>query len=316
MSRLVSQTQITTARDVDLTAFLLNTYPMSFDWDAETDALIYRSEHPVQVGMRALHFENTVFAGNPIDFLMRNFGYNFVDAVKILSRYARQTGVSKAGEIEKTSATSSDKDPYVLPIPDREKEFCPPERESPPFRRLFGFLRNQRIPYETGKRVVCQGLLYQEPVFGNAVFLNKSKDFFEVMGTLSFAKTPYYACERKEDDTYWSVRNSADKPKRICICSTALDAVSLMELQRQAGMDVSAAYVSVGMTRFEPAVLKIILNARQISASVFLALPEKNMKQMKHTTAMQATAVFTSPSNSWSEDLRTNIRFRDPVYAP
>ena len=316
MRKHVSPQQIQTARCIDLGSYLLAAYPSSFERDPDTDMLRYHADCPIQTATRTCHLDHAVVEGNPIDFLMRYLDYGFVDAVQTLVKFAKcysdngGTGTDCAaalcGENAQASVPSSSAGPAAFQLP---------PRDVPPFRRLFGFLCHKNISYETAKSLVCQNLVYQESIHSNAVFLAKSMNYYEMMGTISYSQTPFFHFQRREDGAYWSTRNSDECPSRICVCLTALDAVCLMELQKQAGITVPTAYTSVGTVDPENAILEIIRNAERISASTILAIPEREKNKLRRSTVAR-TYSLSYPDVSWTEDLSSGRRFYDPVYAP
>ena len=299
--------EVERARKVNLADFLVDTFPEAFVRSAEDlNGFQYIEGRYVSVNGKNIRPEPPYIYANSVDFLMKYLTYDFIDAVRALCRY----DMKFHGQAEeKTSLVSEEAE-------DTRHMLILPQKGTFPYRTLFGHMKYRRIPYETVKMLVRENLLYQEMGDRKLVFVNKNRDYYEIMGTVSYCRAPYFYSKSRHCDAFWSVRNMPEKPLRhVCICLNAMEAVSFMTLEQQAGMEISTAYTSVGSQNNLTAMAAICRYADKASAMVFLAMrrddAEKVMEAME-----QRFDTFVPQGNSWSDDLMQGRRFTDPIYSP
>ncbi len=307
----VSSLQIQHARDVNLLYYLGIRYPKAFQYLPELHVCKYdkRQIVPTQNG-NASHLPEKIAMGNPIDFLMRYLEYDFVRAVKELNSFSQKNPPETRTD-PKTSVTDApcQADPG---LETQASSWKLPTCADPPYRHLFGHMVYRGIPYPVVQRLVRQGFLYQEAKTNNAVFVNRERDLYESFGTLSYSRFPFYECRRSNTNAYWLIQNSQYTPKRVCICSNAIDAVSLLILQQKAGIETPCAYVSIGGSEYLSALDSVLHFAAANSVTPYLALtPEiqKDVLQKRHLKLF----TLCPRSVSWSEDLMNGLDFTDPV---
>ena len=98
--------------------------------------------------------------GYPIQFLKEFYGYNFKQAMELLLSFANDTGMIVD----------------VHPEEEVKKEFIMPERNDS-MRRVYGYLLNGRcIDKEVLNAFVQKGLIYEDAVYHNAVFVGYDEE--------------------------------------------------------------------------------------------------------------------------------------------
>lgn len=87
-------------------------------------------------------------------------------------------------------------------------------------------------------------LLYEDALYGNAVFVNPQRDYCEIRGA---GKQKFHGCRKLKPDRFWYLLLGNMSPDRAFICESAIDAVSLMVIQSRSGYCCeSAVYISIG----------------------------------------------------------------------
>lgn len=303
----VTSQQRNEARNVSLLQFLTVTSPRSFEIIPGTESCRYTGQSVRTPYGMATYFPDVIAPQNAIDFLMQYLGYDFVHAVKELNRFARDYPDAvmkpKRSDSPRGNSTVSGE-----PGSDAASAFILPTKTTPPFRRIFGFLTHRGIPYNTVKYMVRHGMLY-ESAAGHAVFVNQNQDYYEEMSTISYSQFPYYEFASQQPQAFWSIRNSNEAASRICICSTALDAVSLMVLHHNAGISTSTVYASVGKTAYTDAMERLRQEAIHLSCSAFLAGSFPDTMYLPNRDCYGTMKPLTA---SWSQDLASGLTFSEP----
>ncbi len=236
----MDQELIRMARRTDLASFLVTHHP---DAVKVTGQCVYLREHDsiyTKFGFCGYTRFSSDETGNSIDFLERYLGYSFKDAVTALT----SDGITVP---DKQSVYSTKAVEIVLPTPDQK-----------PYRRIFAYLTQKRgIPGSVIQHLVREGLLYQEAVTGNAVFISKDKDFCELRGTCSYSRQPFHGIRRCKPSCYWELANTTGSVKTAYICESAIDAISLFVLHHAVGIQEPAAYVSIGGVKNQQAIDRI-----------------------------------------------------------
>ncbi len=236
----MDQELIRTARRTDLAKFLVTHHP---DAVKVTGQCVYLREHDsiyTRFGFCGYTRFSSDETGNSIDFLERYLGYSFRDAVMALTA----TGTVVPEKPLEYSAKASE---IVLPTPDQK-----------PYKRVFAYLTQKRgLPDSVIQYIIREGLLYQEAVTGNAVFISKDKDFCELRGTCSYSRQLFHGIRRCKPSCYWEFANTTDSVQTAYICESAIDTISLFVLHHAAGIREPAAYVSIGGVRNQQAIDRI-----------------------------------------------------------
>ncbi len=236
----MDQELIRTARRTDLARFLVSHHP---DAVKVTGQCVYLREHDsiyTKFGFCGYTRFSSDETGNSIDFLERYLGYSFKDAVMALT--ATETVVP-----EKPTEYSAKANKIVLPTPDQK-----------PYRRVFAYLTQKRgLPDVAVQYLIREGLLYQEVVTGNAVFISRDKDFCELRGTCSYSHQPFHGIRRCRPNCYWEFANTTSSVQTAYICESAIDAISLSVLHHAAGIRKPATYVSIGGVKNQQAIDRI-----------------------------------------------------------
>lgn len=224
MSYPVTREQIRQARRAPLADYLLSEYPSEFK---SVGTSICQKNNPslyVKKSVPGYHDFSTGVHGNSVDFLIQYKGLSFTEAVLALCGFRTRSPGNKAD-------------------PTQMNQFTLPQKGTLPFARLYDYLVNRGIPGECVKQLIKERLLYEDYPYGNAVFVNPQKDYCEIRGT---GQLKFHGCRKLKPDRFWYVLNSGNPPAIAYICESAIDAVSLMIIQRLAGHHDDAVYISIG----------------------------------------------------------------------
>lgn len=265
--------QIVKARKANLFNFLINHYEM--DYILEGDTLHPRNNPDISIRKGYGEYKDLDVYGNSIDYLMYYLHYEFDEAVSLL--------------LEEGDA-SLDRHKYV------RKNMKPQTKESVelPYigsnnEQIITYLTGRGISNETVKMLISKGLLYQDEN-NNAVFVNSEFDWGEIRRTDTLAdykcvhensclkfwnaednglcESRTY-CKRYKSNTFRSILKnsrrdgfwwfqSGNSPAAfIYICESAIDAISLYELNQLEGSNLNAVYVSIGGANKQAAIDRI-----------------------------------------------------------
>ncbi len=238
MANNVSKEQIASARHADLYAFLMKYHSSNFK--TEGDSIRSKDNHSISIKKSYKGYKDfaTNETGNPIDFLMKHMGFDFVNAVQALSDVP-------------ASAISQPADAQQYGISNVPPKF--PEPVDGMYKNLFAYLKNRGISTETIQMLVEQKKMYQEKSKNNIVFINMERDFAELRGTYTFGKSFHGIVNNSRPDGFWWFRTSKDADKGY-ICEAAIDAISLYELHRIHGHTEEAYYISIAGAAKQPAI--------------------------------------------------------------
>ena len=243
----MDQELIRAARRADLAEFLLLHHP---DEVKKTGKCVYLRDHE-SVYTRLGYCGYTRFSsdetGNSIDFLRRYLGYSFQDAVRALT-------------------SGSDPVPEVQPVEDEYIKL--PEMAEQPFKRVYAYLTQKRgIPARLIQYLIEEGLLYQEAMTGNAVFISRNKDFCELRGTSTHSSRPFHGIRRRRPECFWSLKTTLGQAVSVAyVCESSIDAISLFLLHAAAGVRESSAYVGIGGVRNQQTIDRIRDSVRTVIA--------------------------------------------------
>ena len=195
-----------------------------------------------------VRFSTQSETGNAIDLLTRYLSYTFVEAVQALI-------TADPGCVRHVAAGTES-----ALTPGEPAVFSLPEPSAQPYSRVYAYLTKTRgISYRTVNALVDAGLIYQDASHGNAVFLNRQKDYCDLRGTYTLG-SPFHGCRRMDASGHWFFQVGKDEPVRIAyICESAIDAISLYELHRHQGMLCKPAmYCSIGGVSNQKAIDRIV----------------------------------------------------------
>lgn len=212
---MVTRAQIQQARKTDLYDFLIKNYPNRVS--IEGNSLHLADNHSLAVRQGYCGFIDfaTDQKGNSIDFLTEVFGMSFQDAVLALCGSRKVVG-----EAAGVKASSSPK-----PMPNSDNK------------RVFGYLLHRGIDAETIQELIDSRLLYEDTRH-NAVFMNRSKDHAEIVGTLPGVR---FKNNWRSGTWHFNSPSATEKPRTAFVTESAVDAISLYLLRRE-----DAFYVSIG----------------------------------------------------------------------
>lgn len=213
-------------RGVDLFA-LLPVYDPS-GWRRISKKVIVGVLHDsckVTLGKGWYWFSRNQGSQNPIDFLMRYYGLNFKEAVKVIDDYIQS---SSRGSRECYSNTKE--------MSPNNNVLRPPEASEKPWQKLLDYLTIRRcIKASLVESLINRGIVYQTAgYYANACFINATKNHWEIVG---MHPTRRYR-QVSDASNYWAYELGS---KRAYICESAIDAISLCELIQ----DKEATYVSI-----------------------------------------------------------------------
>lgn len=230
------------ARHADLGEFLLETDPDHYIVQYGCVRLIDPDVYPHYKGIKPISiklgeswfhdFSDDGYSGSAIDYLVNYMDYDLVDAVKALAG---------SGDVEYKEAVIKPKE--IKLSEEIPKPAFPPATDKKP-RQMYAYLRKKRgIPYETIGYLEKAGLIYQDKMHHNVVFVNRDRDFAELRGTYSDSK-PFHGIIKNQPDRYWDF--IVGKPEKAYVCESAIDAISLYLLLKDEGKEKNAKYVSLG----------------------------------------------------------------------
>ena len=103
------------------------------------------------------------------------------------------------------------------------------------------------IPLKVIEKLLNEQLMYQEKIHNNIVFVNRQKNFAEVHGTNSFTKSFHGVLRGSDSKSFWWFKtNHIDSNfKRIFICESAIDAMSLYSIHQTEKILRSDLYCSI-----------------------------------------------------------------------
>ena len=219
----VTKEQIRQARRAPLADYLLSQYPSEFKSSGQS---IYQKNNTslyIRKSVPGYNDFSTGEHGNSVDFLVRYKGLSFTEAVTELCRFNGNSVVS---------AESGSTQGFSLP-----------PAAKPPFHRARDYLIGRCIPEDTVDGLISKGFVYQDFPYGNVIFVAPERDYCEIRGT---GTQKFHGCRKLKTDRFWYCLSGTERPTVAYICESAIDAVSLMLIQRRQGNSSPAAYISIG----------------------------------------------------------------------
>lgn len=229
----VSKEEIQAARKTDLYCYLRMYHPDKFVAEGRSLKLAANPSVSIKSGYSGYYDFSSGECGNSIDFLVRYFGFSFMDAVSTLVH---------SGKLNS-----------VLPVANYSNIFALPESSSD-FKAAESYLLHRGISQEILMLLVEKKLIYQDRR-QNVVFVNEGRDFCEVRGT--YPSKSFHQCRKASADGYWAF-SLIDDPQSAFICEAAIDALSLLQLHLcNPSVPMTAAYCSIAGVMNQEAILRI-----------------------------------------------------------
>lgn len=226
----VTHDQILHARTADLHSFLLAHHPDIFSRSGHSIYLKTNHSLYIKEGFYGYHDFANDETGNGIDFLIRHMGYSFQEAVSALCDVNVSCCPNPAPELA-----------HVCKRP-----FQTPQPATPPYTRLFAYLRKRGIPDGVIRMLIREKLVYQEQDTNNIVFINKEQDYCELRGTYTFARNQFHGCRKTSADRFWYLKIDPGKTVAVYITEAAIDAISLYLIHLTSGNVRGNVYASIG----------------------------------------------------------------------
>lgn len=239
MANNVSKEQIASARSADLYDFLVQYYDFNFKHEGDSIRPVDNHSISIKKGYTGYKDFATNETGNPIDFLMKHMGFDFINTVQALSDVPA-SAISQSADISQKDGIENVPPQFPAPVDGR-------------YKNLFAYLKNRGISTETIQMLVEQKNMYQEKSKNNIVFINMEKDFVEIRGTYTLGKSFHGIVPHSRHDGFWWFRTSRNAAK-CYICEAAIDAISLYELHKMHGNMEETYYISIAGVAKQPAI--------------------------------------------------------------
>lgn len=227
MQEHVSKEQIKAARKADLYAYLLRHH--KYDVVKEGDSIRLSCNHSVSIkeGYSGYTDFATDETGNAVDCLMEYFDYTLQDAVMAL---CTETGNAHPGSVNVPVQDTG----HPEKRPCQKKPFVLPESRPDEIKEISIYLNGHRfLPTDILFELIRDGILYQDAIHKNAVFVNAERDFAEIRGTSP--QNPFHQVMHDDNPCafWWFNGNGLDSEADVAlICESAIDAVSLYCINR------------------------------------------------------------------------------------
>lgn len=173
---------------------------------------------------------------NPVDFLQQYYGYGFVAAVNTVIDCC---GIRTEEKAENYGFAVEKKAAQSVVTAKRESHIEAPTVGAKPWNSLFTYLCGIRgIDRELVQKLIDQGIVYETDMYGyrNICFINPHTKHFEIVGTNINQRFKRIS----DADSYWCF--TVGNPENAIICESAIDAMSLYQLNRYENV----VYISIG----------------------------------------------------------------------
>lgn len=226
-----TQEQLRRARKTDLYEFCRKNHSNMFIFEGMSIRLKTNRSLSIKCGYCGYTDFANAETGNSIDFLVRHMEYKLDQAVFAL---CGETAVPVRHIYD--DSLKVDKLQPVFPKPVKGS-----------YKNLFAYLMKRCISQVTIKKLIDEGIIYQEVEHNNIVFINKEKDWGEIRSTYDLNSTTFKhgIISNSRTDGFWWFR-TAEHPIKAYICEAAIDALSLYEIQRTETINEPTLYISVG----------------------------------------------------------------------
>ncbi len=284
MANNVSKEQIASARSADLYDFLVQYYDFNFKHEGDSIRPVDNHSISIKKGYTGYKDFATNETGNPIDFLMKHMGFDFINTVQALSDVPA-SAISQSADISQKDGIENVPPQFPAPVDGR-------------YKNLFAYLKNRGISTETIQMLVEQKNMYQEKSKNNIVFINMEKDFAEIRGTYTLGKSFHGIVPHSRHDGFWWFRTSRNAAK-CYICEAAIDAISLYELHKMHGNMEETYYISIAGVAKQPAI------DRLKNSKLDIVLAVDNDAAGQKCRDRNSELEYILPINKdWNEDLQ------------
>lgn len=261
----VSQEQIIRAREMDLLSYLRSFEPYELV-ELGHDRYATKTHDSLKISNGKWYWWSQGFGGaSALDYLIKVKGMTLPDAVVLLTgeealerpknipsrhkidttKYAQKAENDKGTEAEMKPSSRSV--PFLLPKPAENN------------RRVMGYLLGRKIDVEIIRYCLEHGLLYEEALHHNVVFVGKDKSgkarYAMLRGTLSQKRfiqevagsSKAYSFRIPAKDVVDSEINISSKSHTLHVFESAIDALSFATLLKNDGHDWrEISYLSLG----------------------------------------------------------------------
>lgn len=245
----VNKQQIHNARYANLYAFVVDNHADLFEQAGGTYIRL-KDNHPIKIssaGYGYVDYKNggeindkaTHASCNPIDFLQRFLNYSFLQAVEALQPYANN---SSTPNLTNQVNIQSAKHQFVKSDIYTQRDFIAPAKAENNNKIIEYLNKVRNISVQTIKYLIDEHLLYQSKEHNNCVF--KYMNYAEIRGTYDIKPFKSLA-PGSAHAGFWGFRMTEDK-STVYICESAIDAISLYELNRMNHLIKDGVFVSIG----------------------------------------------------------------------
>lgn len=284
MANNVSKEQIASARSADLYDFLVQYYDFNFKHEGDSIRPVDNHSISIKKGYTGYKDFATNETGNPIDFLMKHMGFDFINTVQALSDVPA-SAISQSADISQKDGIENVPPQFPAPVDGR-------------YKNLFAYLKNRGISTETIQMLVEQKNMYQEKSKNNIVFINMEKDFAEIRGTYTLGKSFHGIVPHSRHDGFWWFRTSRNAAK-CYICEAAIDAISLYELHKMHGNMEETYYISIAGVAKQPAIDRL----KNSKLDIVLAV-DNDVAGQKCRDRNSELEYILPINKDWNEDLQ------------
>lgn len=214
----LKESQKERAKKTNLISFLSAKHPEIIVFNSSKKRFEHIEHDSLVISEFAWHQFSTNKGGDTIEFLVQWLNYHFTDAVLELCRFNAFNGdLSNISSYEgkyTTNTTKSDSGRFWIP-----------QRSEKHFFNVQGYLMKRGISKRTIEMLKEQGILYSDS-YSNCCFINEDMTMIFQRGT---QEKEFKKIITKEQFEFWMFKPYKEI-KRIYICESPIDAISLFEL--------------------------------------------------------------------------------------
>ena len=231
----VGYKQIEAAREVNLIDFLESEYPEYIEYDTKTKQYVHPEHDSLKICETGFFRFSTNLGGDSIRYLQEYIGLSFPEAVIQLIEF--DGGYVTPKPIQKS------KNPYMKNIIKNEENLQELEIPKPNSNnnKAVSYLVDKRgLSDDTIQNLISQGLIYEDKKH-NIIFINRKiyREFAIAHGT---TEQKFHKVFVKGND-YWEF--TAGNSQDVFITESPIDAISLYELRKSAGVE-NGIYIAMG----------------------------------------------------------------------
>ena len=210
--------QIQTAKNTNIISYLSFHHPEIIVYNTTKKRYEHKEHDSLVIQANGWFWWSQNYGGDSIRFLTDFLNYEFPDAVLKLCRYnGTECDLSDFKGITKVNTPNGEKT--------QNKPFKMPQRVEKNFSKVESYLWNRGISKNTIRILKEKGLLFADE-FSNCCFINENLSMIFRRGT---GEKPFKRIDTKEMNDFW-IFNPSQDIKRIFICESPIDAISLFEI--------------------------------------------------------------------------------------